>query len=82
MKTILTILLVAVLAGEGMLVLRLRSVINGWEGDVEKEDKALTDEEVRTVERLGKQISALGIAAIVLFVLRFALFELLPMLQG
>ena len=53
MKTILTILLIAVLAAEGAAVLRLRSLVNGWEKDVEDGDKALTDGEVRTVERLG-----------------------------
>ena len=76
------LMLIAVLAAEGAAVLRLRSLVNGWEKDVEDGDKVLTDEEVRTVERLGRQMSALGIAAIVLFVLRFVLFALLPMLRG
>ena len=82
MKTFLTILLVAVLAAEGVLYYRMRRLIGSWEKDVEKGDKALTDEEARWVERWGKQMSALGIAAIILFLLRFVFFDLFPLIHG
>ena len=80
LKIILTILLIAVLAVEGMLALRVRSLANGWEKEAADGDRTLTDDEVRTLERLCRQMVVLGIAEIILFVLRFVFFDLIPLL--
>ena len=80
MKTALTILLVLVLAAEGVIFYQVRKLIHGWGKEVEEEDKALTDGEQRYVEVRMKLMSVLSTAAIVLFLLRFVLFDLLPML--
>ena len=82
MKTILTILLIAVMAAEGVLMYRMRKLINSWEKEVEDHDVALTDGEQRRVERWGKLMGVLSVAAIVLFLLRFVVFDLFPMMFG
>ena len=80
MKTALTILLILVLAAEGVIFYQVRKLIHSWGKEVEEEDKALTDGEQRYVEVRMKLMSVLSTAAIVLFILRFVLFDLLPML--
>ena len=82
MKTILTILLIAVMAAEGVLMYRMRKLINSWEKEVEDHDVALTDGEQRRVERWGKLMGVLSVAAIILFLLRFVVFDLFPMMFG
>lgn len=82
MKTILTILLIAVMAAEGVLMYRMRKLINSWEKEVEDHDVALTDGEQRQVERWGKLMGVLSVAAIVLFLLRFVVFDLFPLIRG
>ena len=79
MKTALTILLILVLAAEGVIFYQVRRLIHSWGKEVEEEDKALTDGEQRYVEVRMKLMSVLSTAAIVLFILRFVLFDLLPM---
>ena len=80
MKTALTILLALILAAEGVIFYQVRRLIHSWGKEVEEEDKALTDGEQRYVEVRMKLMSVLSTAAIVLFLLRFVLFDLLPML--
>ena len=82
MKTLLTILLIAVMAAEGVLMYRMRKLINSWEKEVEDHDVALTAGEQRQVERWGKLMGVLGVAAIVLFLLRFVVFDLFPLIRG
>lgn len=82
MKTILTILLIAVMAAEGVLMYRMRKLINSWEKEVEDHDVVLTDGEQRQVERWGKLMGVLSVAAIVLFLLRFVVFDLFPLIRG
>lgn len=76
MKTTLTILLVLILAAEAVVFFRMRRLINGWEKEVEKEDMSLTDEEVQYVETHSKLMGILGAAALVIFLLRFVIFDL------
>lgn len=80
MKTALTILLILVLAAEGVIFFQVRKLIHSWGKEVEQDDKALTDQEQRYVEVRMKLLSVLSTAAIALFLLRFVLFDLLPML--
>ena len=80
MKTALTILLALILAAEGVIFYQVRKLIHSWGKDVEEDDIALTDGEQRYVEVRMKLMSVLSTAAIVLFLLRFVLFDLLPML--
>ena len=82
MKTILTVLLVLILAAEAIVFFRMRRLINGWEKEVEKEDMPLTDEEVQYVETHSKLMGILGAAALVIFLLRFVIFDLFPLLRG
>ena len=82
MKTILTMLLIAVMVAEGVLMYRMRKLINSWEKEVEDHDVALTDGEQRQVERWGKLMGVLSVAAIVLFLLRFVVFDLFPLIRG
>lgn len=82
MKTILTILLVLILAAEAIVFFRMRRLINGWEKEVEKEDMSLTDEEVQYVETHSKLMGILGAAALVIFLLRFVIFDLFPLFRG
>ena len=81
-KTALTILLVLILAVEAVVWLQMRRLFKGWEKEVEKEDMALTDEEQHYVEVRMKLLSFLSTTAIILFLLRFVVFELLPMIFG
>ena len=82
MKTLLTVLLVLILAAEAIVWFQMRKLINSWEKEVEKEDMPLTDEEVHYVESRSKLMGFLGSTALVIFLLRFVVFELLPMIFG
>ena len=82
MKTILTILLVLILAAEAIVFFRMRRLILGWEKEVEKEDMPLTDEEVQYVETHSRLMGILGAAALVIFLLRFVIFDLFPLFRG
>ena len=82
MKTILTVLLILILAAEAIVFFRMRRLINGWEKEVEKEDMSLTDEEVQYVETHSKLMGILGAAALVIFLLRFVIFDLFPLFRG
>ena len=82
MKTTLTILLVLILAAEAVVFFRMRRLINSWEKEVEKEDMSLTDEEVQYVETHSRLMGILGTAALVIFLLRFVIFDLFPLLRG
>ena len=81
MKTALTILLVLVLSAEAVVFFQVRRLIHSWGKEVE-EDKALTDGERRYVELRLKLMSVLSTAAIVLFLLRFVVFDLFPLIRG
>ena len=82
MKTILTVLLVLILAAEAVVFFRMRKLILGWEKEVEKEDMPLTDEGVHYVETRSKLMGILGAAALAIFLLRFVIFDLFPLLRG
>ena len=82
MKTLLTILLVLILAAEAIVWFQMRKLINSWEKEVEKEDMPLTDEEVHYVETRSKLMGFLGAAALVIFLLRFVFFDLFPLFGG
>ena len=82
MKTFLTVLLLLILAAEAIVFFRMRRLINGWEKEVEKEDMPLTDEEVHDVESRSRLMGVLGAAALVIFLLRFVIFDLFPLLRG
>ena len=81
-KTALTILLVLILAAEAVVWLQMRRLFKGWEKEVEKEDMALTDEELPYVEFRMKLLSFLTPTAGILLLLRFVVCELLPMIFG
>ena len=82
MKTLLTILLVLILAAEAIVWLQMRKLITGWEKEVEKEDMSLTDEEVHYVETRSKLMGFFGAAALAIFLLRFVIFDLFPLFGG
>lgn len=82
MKTALTILLVLVLAAEDVVFFQVRRLIHSWGKEVEEDDKALTDGERRYVELRLKLMSVLSTAAIALFLLRFVVFDLFPLIRG
>ena len=82
MKTILTILLILILAAEAIVFFRMRRLINGWEKEVEKEDMSLTDEEAHYVETRFRLMGILGSTALVIFLLRFVIFDLFPLIRG
>ena len=82
MKTILTVLLVLILTAEAIVFFRMRRLINSWEKEVEKEDMSLTDEEVQYVETHSRLMGILGAAALVIFLLRFVIFDLFPLFRG
>lgn len=82
MKTLLTVLLVLILAAEAIVWFQMRKLITGWEKEVEKEDMPLTDEEVHYVETRSKLMGILGAAALVIFILRFVIFDLFPLFGG
>ena len=82
MKTLLTVLLLLILTAEAIVFFRMRRLINGWEKEVEKEDMSLTDEEVQYVETRSRLMGILGAAALVIFLLRFVIFDLFPLFRG
>ena len=82
MKTLLTVLLVLILAAEAIVWFQMRKLINSWEKEVEKEDMPLTDEEVHYVESRSKLMGFLGAAALAIFLLRFVIFDLFPLFGG
>ena len=82
MKTALTVLLVLILAAEAIVWFQMRRLIKGWEKEVEKEDMPLTDEEVHYVETRTKLMGFFGAAALVIFILRFVIFDLFPLFGG
>ena len=81
-KNALTVLLLLILAAEAVIFFQVRRLIRGWEKDVEKDDKALTDAEQHYVEFRLKLMSYLGTAAVVVYLLRFVVFELIPLFRG
>ena len=82
MKTLLTVLLVLILAAEAIVWFQMRKLINSWETEVDKEDMPLTDEEVHFVESRSKLMGILGAAALAIFLLRFVIFDLFPLFGG
>ena len=82
MKTALTVLLVLILAAEAIVRFQMRKVIKSWEKDVENDDKQLTDEEVHYVETRSRLMGILGATALVIFLLRFVIFDLFPLFRG
>ena len=82
MKTLLTVLLVLILAAEAIVWFQMRKLINSWGKEVEKEDMPLTDEEVHYVETRSKLLGFLGAAALAIFLLRFVIFDLFPLFDG
>ena len=81
-KTALTILLVLILAAEAVVYYQMRRLLKSWEKDVENDDKQLTDEEVHYVETRSRLMGILGSTALVIFLLRFVVFELIPLIFG
>ena len=81
-KTALTILLVLILAAEAIVWFQMRKLIKSWEKDVENDDKQLTDEEVHYVETRSRLMGILGSTALVIFLLRFVIFDLFPLFRG
>jgi hypothetical protein len=81
-KTALTILLVLILAAEAVVWLPMRRLFKGWEKDVQNDDKQLTDEEVHYVETRSRLMGILGSTALVIFLLRFVIFDLFPLIRG
>jgi hypothetical protein len=82
MKTALTVLLVLILAAEAIVRFQMRKLINSWEKDVENGDKQLTDEEAHYVETRSRLMGILGATALVIFLLRFVIFDLFPLFRG
>ena len=81
-KTALTILLVLILAAEAIVWFQMRKLIKSWEKDVENDDKQLTDEEAHDVETRSRLMGILGSTALVIFLLRFVIFDLFPLFRG
>ena len=81
-KTALTILLALVLAADAVVFWQVRRLIHRWDKEVGEEDKALTDEEQRYVEIRMKLLGFLSTTALGLFLLRFVVFELIPLIGG
>ena len=81
-KTALTVFLVLIMAVEAVVLFQMRRLIKGWEKEVEKEDMPLTDEEVHYVETRTKLMGFLGFTTLVIFLLRFVFFELIPLIRG
>ena len=82
MKTFLTVLMVLILAAEAVVLYQMRRLAKSWDQEIESEDRALTDEEVRYVEIRANLLGILGVAALVIFLLRFVVFDLLPIFRG
>ena len=81
-KTALTILLALILAADAVVFWQVRRLIHRWDREVGEEDKALTDEEQRYVEVRLKLLGFLSTTALGLFLLRFVVFELIPLIGG
>ena len=81
-KTALTILLALILAADAVVFWQVRRLIHRWAREVGAEDKALTDEEQRCVEVRMKLMGFLSTTALGLFLLRFVVFELIPLIGG
>ena len=81
-KTALTLLLVLILAAEAVVYYQMRRLIKSWEKDVENDDKQLTDEEAHDVETRSRLMGILGSTALVIFLLRFVIFDLFPLIRG
>ena len=81
-KTALTILLTLVLAADAVVFWQVRRLIHRWDKEIGAEDKALTDEEQRYVEVRLKLMGFLSTTALILFLLRFVVFELIPLIGG
>lgn len=81
-KTALTILLALILAADAVVFWKVRRLIHRWDKEVGEEDKALTDEEQRYVEVRLKLMGFLSTTALGLFLLRFVVFELIPLIGG
>ena len=82
MKTALTILLALILAADAVVFWQVRRLIHSWGKEVEEDDKALTDEEQRYVGVRMKLMGFLSTTALVLFLLRFVVFDLFPPIRG
>lgn len=82
MKTFLAVLMVLILAAEAVVLYQMRRLVKSWDQEIESEDRALTDEEVRYVEIRANLMGILGVAALVIFLLRFVVFDLLPIFRG
>lgn len=81
-KTALTILLALILAADAVVFWQVRRLIHRWDREVGAEDKALTDGEQRYVEVRMKLLGFLSTTALGLFLLRFVVFELIPLIGG
>ena len=81
-KNALTLLLVLILAAEAVVYYQMRRLIKSWEKDVENDDKQLTDEEAHDVETRSRLMGILGSTALVIFLLRFVIFDLFPLIRG
>ena len=81
-KNALTILLVLILAADAVIWFQIRRLFKSWEKDVENDDKQLTDEEAHYVETRAKLLGFLSSTALGIFLLRFVVFELIPLFRG
>ena len=81
-KTALTILLALILAADAVVFWQVRRLIHRWDKEIGAEEKALTDGEQRYVEVRMKLLGFLSTTALVLFLLRFVVFELIPLIGG
>ena len=81
-KTALTILLALILAADVVVFWQVRRLIHSWDKEIGAEDKALTDGEQRYVEVRLKLLGFLSTTALSLFLLRFVVFELIPLIGG
>ena len=81
-KNALTILLVLILAAEAVVYYQMSRLLKSWEKDVQNDDKQLTDEEVHYVETRSRLMGILGSTALVIFLLRFVIFDLFPLFRG
>ena len=81
-KNALTFLLALILAADAVVFWQVRRLIHSWGKEVEENDKALTDEEQRYVEVRMKLMVFLSTTALVLFLLRFVVFDLFPLIRG
>ena len=81
-KMALTILRALILAADAVVFWQVRRLIHRWDREVGEEDKALTDEEQRYVEVRLKLLGFLSTTALGLFLLRFVVFELIPLIGG